>query len=123
MTRAADAYAALVIATEAVTPPCRDDDRYLTDHGPIPTDVTAKCAACSVLALCRTYALAERPKAGIWAGERWTEKRRPGRPRKDLRRAETKPTCTDTCTPGADDAPRERTPRPLASTIARTPQT
>lgn len=82
MTRASDAYAALIRAVETTCPPCRGDDRYLSDHGPIPEDMAAMCATCPVMDLCCAYALADRPQAGVWAGERWDKPRRPGRPSK-----------------------------------------
>jgi len=84
MTRAATAYAALVAALEQEPPPCRGDNRYLSEHGDIDPELQLRCSTCPVFQLCRDYALADRPAAGIWAGERWADKRKPGRPRKEI---------------------------------------
>lgn len=85
MSRATDAFAALVDALEAETPPCRGDLRYLADQLSIKDmgEIQLLCSTCPAFRLCRAYALAERPSSGVWAGERWIEKKRPGRPRKD----------------------------------------
>lgn len=84
MTRASDAYAHLLDAIETEAPPCRGDSRYLADQLPIEVlgELQLVCSTCPVFRLCRAYALAERPPAGVWAGERWSERKRPGRPRK-----------------------------------------
>ena len=83
MTRETVAYAVLLDAIDAETPPCSGDARYTADI--LSHDDTATlqlvCSTCPVLRLCRTYALAARPPAGVWAGERWAEKKRPGRPK------------------------------------------
>ena len=82
MTRAADALAALHEAIADDPPPCRGDDRYIDDNPALP-ELQLVCSTCFAFPECRAYALTARPAAGIWAGERWTEKRRPGQPRKE----------------------------------------
>jgi len=84
MTRAADAYQALVASLEHQAPACHDDARYLTDAGPIHPELLQLCAACPVFTECRQYALVARPPAGVWAGERWTTPKLAGRPRKGV---------------------------------------
>lgn len=83
MTRAANALAALHEAITDDPPPCRGDDRYIQDGTPVAPELQLKCSTCTAFLECRAYALAARPKAGIWAGERWNTPRKPGRPRKD----------------------------------------
>ncbi len=82
MTRAEIAYTALTTAIANESPPCRGDRRFTADEL-LPEEMGALqlvCSTCPLFGLCRAYALAARPPAGVWAGERWAEKRRPGRP-------------------------------------------
>lgn len=53
------------------TPSCEGDDRFIDDQVR-PADVKDVCDRCPIHALCLDYAHSARPKAGIWAGRRWT---------------------------------------------------
>ena len=81
MRRTTTAYTDLVAAIEANAAPCRGDDRYTADTLTPEEmgEVKEKCSACPVFLLCRDYAFAARPPAGIWAGKRWGAKKPSGR--------------------------------------------
>jgi hypothetical protein len=71
MTAASDAYQALHTAMETMSPLCRDDSRFIDDTIN-PARVVELCRVCPLFAACRAYAIAARPKAGIYAGRRWS---------------------------------------------------
>lgn len=70
MTAATVAFTALQDAMTETDPECRDDDRFILDDQPADT-LAYICDRCPLINLCRTYAAAERPKGGVWAGRRW----------------------------------------------------
>jgi hypothetical protein len=63
-------YARLIAAMDETRPACRDLDLFTADE----TDAAQRalaarlCAACPLRDLCRDYAEASKPTAGIWAG-------------------------------------------------------
>lgn len=71
MTAATDAFAALVEALDETRPECRDDRRFIDDETRA-ADLAAICDRCEVFDLCETYARLGKPRAGVWAGRRWT---------------------------------------------------
>lgn len=68
-------YGALTDALNAYTPPCLGDDRYTADTIDESTrvELAAGCDVCRISALCRAYADSVRPKAGFWAGRRYSK--------------------------------------------------
>jgi hypothetical protein len=82
MTRASEAFRLLNLALIDTDPACQNDDRFILDDQPADT-LAYICHACPLLTLCRTYAVTAKPPAGVWAGQRWSGPRRPGRPRKE----------------------------------------
>jgi hypothetical protein len=68
---ATDAFTALVVALDEVRPECRDDPRFIADDTR-PSDLEPICGRCDVFERCEAYAQLAKPKAGIWAGRRWT---------------------------------------------------
>jgi hypothetical protein len=70
MTAGEAEYAALVQAMETTRPACRGYDLFTADT----TDAAEKalaarlCAECPLRDLCRDFAEASKPSAGIWAG-------------------------------------------------------
>ena len=68
--RAKAALDRLSYAMENTAPGCDGDDRFTDDTTP-PADVASICAACPLQSLCEEFALAEKPKAGIWNGKRY----------------------------------------------------
>jgi hypothetical protein len=71
MSRGNPAWDALETAMIATVPACNADDRF-TDDDQDPAEVATICAACPLNALCDAYAKSARPKAGIWAGKRYS---------------------------------------------------
>jgi hypothetical protein len=57
----------------ATVPACDGDDRYTNDDQDA-AELAPICAACPLYELCDRYAQSARPKAGIWAGRRYTTK-------------------------------------------------
>lgn len=70
MSRATEAYTRLTDALAAVAVPCRQDPRFIEDGYPV-DELAPICHDCPVIALCRDYAAIAKPKAGVWAGQRW----------------------------------------------------
>ncbi|TFB92776.1 WhiB family transcriptional regulator [Cryobacterium sp. HLT2-28] len=70
MTKATDAFARLQFAMFTTAPACQDDDRFVSDDVPAAT-LAPLCRTCPVFDLCADYAGLERPKGGIWAGNRY----------------------------------------------------
>jgi hypothetical protein len=70
---AQDAYEALLAGMDESRPLCRGDNRF-TDDDTNPDHVRELCVLCPLYGLCKNYAQTARPKAGIWAGQRWTGK-------------------------------------------------
>lgn len=73
MTAADAAFDALDRGLATSTPACGGDDRFTLDAHLFQTDevvfLSAKyCWPCPVRALCRSYADAAKPQAGLWAG-------------------------------------------------------
>jgi transposase len=68
--KGATEYAALVESMETVRPACRDYDLFTADQTDAAQQALAArlCAACPLRDLCRDYAEASKPTAGIWAG-------------------------------------------------------
>jgi hypothetical protein len=68
--KGATEYAALVEAMETVRPACRDYELFTADTTDEAQQALAArlCAACPLRDLCRDYAEASKPTAGIWAG-------------------------------------------------------
>lgn len=73
MTNATTAYTALQNAMTETDPECQNDGRFILDDQPADS-LAYICERCPLVNLCRTYAAAEQPKAGIWAGKRWGRK-------------------------------------------------
>ncbi len=71
MSAATEAFADLVGAMERKRPKCRDDLRFILDDTRA-SDLEPICDTCRLFDLCETYARLGKPKAGIWAGRRWT---------------------------------------------------
>lgn len=73
MSRSTDAYAALHLALNAISPGCKDDAAYIADDlAPHEAErLAAICAECPVFDLCADYARLDKPTAGIWAGQSW----------------------------------------------------
>lgn len=57
------------------TPSCEGDDRFIDDLTRT-TEVEGICHDCILFELCHDYASSSHPKAGIWAGRRWTRSAR-----------------------------------------------
>jgi hypothetical protein len=74
MSRAMEAYQALLEAMEISTAPCLGDDRFTDDHT-LTEEVTPICDTCPLRNLCEDYARAAKPTGGIWAGRRWGQTR------------------------------------------------
>jgi len=72
VSRASEAWDALVTAMASTDPACQDDDRFVLDDQPVQA-LKAICDTCPLLTLCANYAALERPKGGIWAGKRYRQ--------------------------------------------------
>lgn len=70
MTTAEDALKALDLAMQDVDPACQGDGRFVLDDQPAHT-LRYICNECPLIELCRAYAKAAKPPAGVWAGRRW----------------------------------------------------
>jgi hypothetical protein len=71
VTAATDALAALVQAMDDTRPECQNDPRFIADDTRA-SDLAPICDRCELFDLCETYARLGKPKAGVWAGRRWT---------------------------------------------------
>jgi hypothetical protein len=73
-------YRALTDALHDVTPPCSPDWRFVQERDQVDEqDLIAMrlaCARCPLSDLCRSYADAARPSAGMWAGRYWGRRER-----------------------------------------------
>lgn len=78
MSAAFEAYDRLHAEMFEQIPNCLNDARFISDDTD-PESVAHLCMFCPLLGPCAAYARAARP-AGIWAGRRWAQKRRPDRP-------------------------------------------
>ncbi|MFJ2542743.1 WhiB family transcriptional regulator [Microbacterium sp. NPDC087589] len=70
---AEEAFTALSNALDIVAPGCRDDGRFTLDPHELQREELGflsvrVCWPCPVRDLCRAYAEAARPAAGVWAG-------------------------------------------------------
>lgn len=70
-----DEFAALLKATRDTPTGCRDVDEFTAEKVTLEEQrvLAAICAACPVLELCRTFAVATKPTSGYWAGSPWRE--------------------------------------------------
>lgn len=70
-----DLYEQLMSAIERDGAGCANNDDFIADgtHAATVADI---CARCPVLSKCYAYAAEARPRAGIWAGQRWTSRRK-----------------------------------------------
>ena len=71
-------YATLQDALQQYTPPCAGDNRYTADELDEATraELSAGCDLCTIRPLCRAYATAARPRAGMWAGRHYSNARK-----------------------------------------------
>lgn len=83
MSRGDTEYLALHAALAYETPPCSDDPRFILDSNAYAPGEPAElkrevCTPCPLLRLCRAYAEAARPEAGVWGGRTYprSERRR-----------------------------------------------
>ena len=73
MSRSSEAFDALKFAMMTNSAACLDDDRFISDDQ-APAELAPICDACRLFAKCDTYAAIERPKGGIWAGKKYTQR-------------------------------------------------
>ena len=73
MSKSSEAFDALKLAMMTTSAACLDDDRFIDDDQ-APAELAPICEACPLYDLCSTYAAIERPKGGIWAGKRYTQR-------------------------------------------------
>ncbi|WP_183084999.1 WhiB family transcriptional regulator [Mycetocola manganoxydans] len=94
-TRAGAAANDLVTALLDGEPSCRGDDRFTADSLANEDAVSCRkiCKACPVFEVCRAYAAATRPAAGMWAGRRYGGRQKEGEamPRKNKCRWRAEP--------------------------------
>jgi len=78
--RGAQEYRTLSDAMNTRTPRCSGDWRYIQERDQIDSDdlqeMRRLCNACPLKGLCRSYAEAARPSAGMWAGRFWGRRER-----------------------------------------------
>lgn len=75
--RGAAEYRVLTEAMRDIRPACNGDPRFILDSHEISPDELSHialtiCRLCPLKAPCRAYGDAERPKAGIWGGKKYT---------------------------------------------------
>ena len=73
MSRSSEAFGALKLAMIDTSAACLDDDRFIDDDQ-APAELAPICDACRLFAECDIYAGLERPKGGIWAGKKYTQR-------------------------------------------------
>lgn len=71
MSAATDAFSRMSTAMLTIAPACQSDDRFTADDQDA-EDLRHVCHGSPLFDLCGTYARATHPKAGVWAGRRWT---------------------------------------------------
>jgi hypothetical protein len=71
MTAATEAFDVLTRALEENRPECLNDLRFIADDTRA-SDLADICDRCDVFDQCEAYARLGKPKAGVWAGRRWT---------------------------------------------------
>ncbi|WP_394289091.1 WhiB family transcriptional regulator [Microbacterium sp.] len=81
MSRGDAEYLALHAALNETTPPCSNDPRFILDANAYAPGEAAElkrtvCNPCPLLRLCRAYAEAARPEAGVWAGRTYPSTKR-----------------------------------------------
>lgn len=79
-TRGTEEYRELSDAMTETSTPCNGDWRFIQERDQIDDagliEMRRGCARCPLQPLCRTYADAARPSAGMWAGRYWGRKER-----------------------------------------------
>ena len=73
MSKSSEAFDALKFAMMTKSAACLSDDRFISDDQ-APAELAPICEACPLVVECSTYATLERPKGGIWAGKKYTER-------------------------------------------------
>jgi len=72
MARGASEYEALTRAMWTATPACLNDPRYTAEPEELDdstqAEMRARCRGCEVVNQCAAFALAAKPRAGMWAG-------------------------------------------------------
>lgn len=76
MSKATEAFEALVKGMDELRPACRGSDLFTIDQEDVTADdlivMDELCRVCPLQELCRTYATAARPTGGRWAGKYYT---------------------------------------------------
>ncbi|MGO1544385.1 MAG: hypothetical protein ACTHXA_08600 [Gulosibacter sp.] len=119
-------HAALMAALIENTAPCDGDQRF-TDERTSAEELRPICGARARGTLCRNYASAARPIAGVWAGHRYGSEgvpllgpkssREPGTKASPNRSPSDEQSGSSPTEPSADQAFLEPTPKPLTETI------
>lgn len=72
--RGAEELRVLHDAADRCAPPCRGDARFVDDDAPL-EPLRKVCVSCPLFDLCDAYRVAARPKSGVWAGWRASQRR------------------------------------------------